>query len=186
MQESMTRAHNSAEDIKKREYANRLYMSGWGVMILGIWGAVRAVMSIYIYRSDIEEFLSDGDGTMEYKAALFAIVTVFVILIYALSLAVHLFIGTRAMAVGRGKKRRPIYLVLAALIIAFSIVPQMATSDEKMYENEADETVFDTEFATDLLDLTLCFACAEMIYCAARIKLLQNKREKTVTKGTEQ
>ena len=185
--DNVIQAENREEYVKLRKYGNKLAVSGWGVMILGIWGAVRAVMSMYIFRDEIIAVLFEEDISPNEMVVAFTIFSIFIFAIYAVSMLIHLYIGKCAIAEGKGKKKKNLYLVFAAVIVAFSLVSQSATEDEEQYVNTEEMADIDTAFATDLLDLTLSLSCAEMIYCAVRTRMLKRKIEKTAqTKGTEQ
>lgn len=183
--DNMLHPQNQIEYVKLRRYSNRLVMSGIGIMILGIWESIRMVMNIYLQRYSIWQFLkeqlpeiSDGLPPEIAHKTLLIIFCAFVIIIflaYLFSLILHLYMGMSAIADGRQRKKKFFYLLLAVMIICLSFFSQKSTDQSLTADKTEAEQNLDTAFATDLLDITLCLTCAEMIYCAARMRLLKRK-----------
>ncbi|MBQ9518927.1 MAG: hypothetical protein IJR59_03420 [Firmicutes bacterium] len=213
---------NRIESVKLRRYSDRLALSGWGVILLGIWESVRAAMSIYFNRAIIFDLIREGldDTELPFMDLAFALFVGFMVFIYGISLLIHLYIGKSAIADSKGKKKKNLYLVLAALVVLVSVllpgkkeVPEKEQAEIVQAEKEIDaaaeisqaekdidtaaedlqeendintdgEKGIDTAFATELLDITMWFACAEMVYCGIRTRILRRKFAKeAVTEG---
>lgn len=182
MHDKMIYADNRKETVKLRMYSNRLIMSGWGIMLLGIWESVRATMSMYIYRREITDFMCEDleITTHQERLVVFMVFVAAMTVAYFLGLLIHLYIGKSAISDGHGKKRRCFYLIPAIVIIMLSFMSQMSTEEPQQYETPQEIIVLDTAFATDLLDITLCLTCIEMIYCSARVHILRRKINRAV------
>ena len=168
---------NSPDHIKLRRYSDRLAMSGWGVMVLGLWEAIRALMGVYLNRKLLFDFLYENITEVASEARELTIVFVIIILyiVYCFALLMHLYIGVSAMAEGRDKKRRNLYLFFAAAIVFLSLLSFKTFLSGKEVQRSQMEMDVDTVFATALLDTAMCLTCIEMLYCAIRSRLLQRK-----------
>lgn len=180
MNELIIQEDNRNNSIKLRKYSNRLVMSGIGIMVLGFWESLRAVMGVIFFRSLVFQYLSE---TAPFNDALsrYVYITFFVAIMSifgTFSLLIHLYVGRCAVLDGRGKKKKRLYLFFALIFMLMSFGSQFLTDVSDTKEKSQIETDIDLAFATDLLDITLCLTCAEMLYCAARMRLLQRALRK--------
>ncbi len=191
MNEIVKCEENQIESVKLREYSNRLVLSGWGIVVLGAWEFVRIIMGMFLFRRQITEFISTQleAPSDEVQYWVFALFVVIIIIVMAISLLFNIYIGKSAIADGRGKKRKNLYLLFAAgiLVLAFlSVQAQMQQAETQEQQTETQEQSeeqseeqewqdMDTVFVTNLLDFMLYLTCAEMLYCAARVRILRRK-----------
>ncbi len=182
MEEIIIQEDNQIDSVKLRRYSNRLVLSGWGIIVLGIWGSIRLIMGIVFYRNTIMNSISSELNVpiVELQNIIFAIFVIIILLVGLISFMIHLYIGGCAMLDGRGKKRKNLYLLFAAGLIMLSFLSQEATDNTAQNTTTQVQQDMDLAFATDLLDFTLCINCAEMIYCAARTKILRRKRKRQI------
>ncbi len=168
----MYTTYNDEDNVKKRLYGDRLVLSGRALIILGIWSSIKAIILFYLALPQITEFVTEGDTMPEEIArnVKLILMAIFVILI-AIVFLFHLYIGRSAMKNGYGKKRTTFYLVLTVIVIISTIV-----SDVQIVMEGLDII----DLASMVVDLTVVYACCDILYSAIKLRTIEKKTEEGV------
>lgn len=156
------------DEVKLRRYRNLLIISGTGVIAFGVWSVVKTILFLtltpdYLRLDDIGDI---GEAEMSLVK-----IFVFVILgvIMAIELLLRLYIGLSARAEGYGKKKRIVYVVVAAIILVLSLWSIITSFHVSEYDSLLDMAV------SLLLELTSAAAFFEVIYASYMVRRLQKK-----------
>ena len=168
----MYTTYNDEDNVKKRLYGDRLVLSGRALIILGIWSSIKAIILFYLALPQITEFVTEGDIVPEeiVRNVKLILMAIFVILI-AIVFLFHLYIGRSAMKNGYGKKRTTFYLVLTVIVIISTIV-----SDVQIVMEGLDII----DLASMVVDLTVVYACCDILYSAIKLRTIEKKTEERV------
>ena len=163
---------NDEDSVKKRLYGDRLVLSGRALIILGIWSSIKAIIIFYLALPQIAEFVDEGDiMTDEIVRNVKLIMMAIFVVIVAIVFLFHLFIGRSAMKNGYGKKRTTFYLVLTVLVIISTIA-----SDVQIVMDGFDII----DLASMVVDLTVVYACCDILYSAIKLRTIEKKTEERV------
>ena len=168
----MYTTYNDEDSVKKRLYGDRLVLSGRALIILGIWSSIKAIILFYLALPQISEFVTEGDIVPEeiVRNVKLILMAIFVILI-AIVFLFHLYIGRSAMKNGYGKKRTTFYLVLTVIAIISTIA-----SDVQIVMEGLDII----DLASMVVDLTVVYACCDILYSAIKLRTIEKKTEERV------
>ena len=168
----MYTTYNDEDSVKKRLYGDRLVLSGRALIILGIWSSIKAIIIFYLALPQISEFVTEGDIVPEeiVRNVKLILMAIFVILI-AIVFLFHLYIGRSAMKNGYGKKRTTFYLVLTVIAIISTIA-----SDVQIVMEGLDII----DLASMVVDLTVVYACCDILYSAIKLRTIEKKTEERV------
>ena len=103
------------EQAKKRRYQDTLGIAGTGVIAFSVWSLAKIGLFLTFADQDVLRSLLGITGAMLANAVLTLVAAMGVI-----DLCVRVFVGLSARAEGRGERRNPFYLVVAAVA---AIVP---------------------------------------------------------------
>ena len=168
----MYTTYNDEDSVKKRLYGDRLVLSGRALIILGIWSSIKAIILFYLALPQISEFVTEGDIVPEeiVRNVKLILMAIFVILI-AIVFLFHFYIGRSAMKNGYGKKRTTFYLVLTVIAIISTIA-----SDVQIVMEGLDII----DLASMVVDLTVVYACCDILYSAIKLRTIEKKTEERV------
>ena len=168
----MYTTYNDEDSVKKRLYGDRLVLSGRALIILGIWSSIKAIIIFYLALPQILEFVHEGDVAQEENVRIIKLfsMAIFVVIV-AIVFLFHLFIGRSAMKNGYGKKRTTFYLVLTVLVIISTIA-----SDVQIVMEGFDII----DLASMVVDLTVVYACCDILYSAIKLRTIEKKTEERV------
>ena len=102
------------KEIKMRRYQNLLTVSGLGVIIFGLWTALKTILLLFL-QEDMVDDLPDG---LFYRVLFFTLIGG----VLLIDFLIRLFVGLSARAEGFGKKKGYGYIVVAILIAIASLV----------------------------------------------------------------
>ena len=168
----MYTTYNDEDSVKKRLYGDRLVLSGRALIILGIWSSIKAIIIFYLALPQISEFVTEGDIVPEeiVRNVKLILMAIFVIIV-AIVFLFHLYIGRSAMKNGYGKKRTTFYLVLTVIAIISTIA-----SDVQIVMEGLDII----DLASMVVDLTVVYACCDILYSAVKLRKIEKKTEERV------
>ena len=154
---------------KVRKYQSALMVCGSAVIGLSLWEGVKLFvylsMNANVILADILKKNQIDIRLLHGVYYFFALVTILVIFSF------RFYVGFCAGAEGRGRKKSPLYLILAtvmALLLLMSIVNYSRTFLLEPPANHKDTTV-----ATFLIDCFSLMALVEMIFSAWKVRSLQ-------------
>ena len=148
-----------------RKNQNTLVIVGKGVIAFGVWSAVKVVLSAMLME-DFQQTLKATTDTGEPvpPLAVYATLTVMLLLL----LGFRVLIGRSAIAEGRGRKSRWLYLVLAGLL---ALIDLAALVGSFVWIKDSYKSVTDL-VVTVVVELTSIVTRAELVLSAIRVKRL--------------
>ena len=172
----MEHIDNRPEQIAIRKAQNNLIVVGSGTILFGVWSGLKMFGSVLMLRNEtVSDFkrVIDVDYTGMPDSAVFGAILVIAFVLFAIDILFRLYIGRSAIAEGRGKKKSPVYLLAAGIMITFStlgIVKSLRAPDEITVIGALMPRVTITSI---VIELTSTIMLTEMIVSAIRIRGLR-------------
>lgn len=156
-----------------RRYQNLLVCVGSGIILFGLWTLVKGVMTIILYKEELQEFLLSLGTREEELALMIELVSYFLIILCCLDLALRLAVGLSARREGRARdqKRHWAFLVFGAVLLTLTLTS--LTMDLKDF-NENFNSIFDG-IITVAIDATSVVMIIELFVAGAKVKYLKKK-----------
>ncbi len=158
--------------IELRRRRITLMSLGSGVISFGVWSILKTLLYIYVGVMK----LNVTTIPEEYQRA--ATVTAYVMLAFfmMIGLSLRLFVGLRARAAGSGKRQRPTYIVVAGLLLAWSVLSLLVAVFSRTSGRMENQSVMD--YAVSIF-VECCSAAilAELVYTALRVRKLAKLAE---------
>jgi hypothetical protein len=159
---------NDELEIQLRKNMDTLKIVGKGVIVFGIWTIIKVVLYSTlqwdsIYESMADEELTRGETLLVYVFLLF--------IIFGSDIAIRLYVGCSAIAEGRGRRKRPVYIVAAFILLIFSVawtVLSVLPADDT-YQSPLDTVM------TVIVEATSCITLLEMCLSAIRVRRLRRR-----------
>ena len=153
---------------KLRKYEYNLQAAGMGVFLFGAWGALRVVILFLLgdSRDELHDYV-DKAGAQQW------VIYVIMIIVIALVIGLHAYIGICASSEGLRRKRRWVYLILAG-ILAVSKFINIITDSSLSYILAAK---VDTIVAF-IVNVTSFLTIVSLIVNAIIVKVLRGKLRK--------
>ena len=152
-----------------RRYEDNLYVSGVGVIIMGVWNVIKPVMQLALGSG----IYDSGLTVIEYPETTLGIVVSFIIIFLLLAvLGLHFFVGVNAVRAAKREKHKKGYVVGAVIMLIISVLGLA------VYRSSiTDLKKIDTTIASLLVDITAIYMFITMIRSAAKIKKLRKELE---------
>lgn len=173
--------YNSDSQIKLRRYCNNLSGGGAAYILFGFWSTLRIMMELTMKSDTYEYFVENIETSGEYGEEFLRIVVyALTILLCIFIIIIHLSIGTSAIRYSRGKKKGIFFLVPALLLAYINIkgLDQTFDTSSITWQLEKFATI-----ASFLVDLTVLFVLADMVYSTIRIKMLRSAAKENNSAG---
>ncbi len=156
-----------------RRYQNLLVCVGSGIILFGLWTLVKGVMTIILYKEELQEFLLSLGTREEELALMIELVSYLLIILCCLDLALRLAVGLSARREGRARdqKRHWAFLVFGAVLLTLTLTS--LTMDLKDF-NENFNSIFDG-IITVAIDATSVVMVIELFVAGAKVKYLKKK-----------
>ena len=115
--------NNEPEQIEIRKARNTLIVVGSGTVLFSAWTAVKILSIIILLRKEIVDAVFKLLGPVEGlpENVVFWIVILLISIIMAVILGVRMYVGLSAIAVGRGRRRRLLFILIAVIMIIGNI-----------------------------------------------------------------
>lgn len=150
----------NSQQARIRRLQDTLIIAGDAVVAFSAWGLLKAALFFILTDSaTIDELF----GSVEEQLMVFVVIVLVVMV--GIDLALRLFIGLSARSEGRGKKKRPIYLVVASLAALANFASAIMAALGMAYTLSAFDTV-----VTIAVELTSFAALATVVYCSVRLR----------------
>lgn len=156
-----------------RRYQNLLVCVGSGIILFGLWTLVKGVMTIILYKEELQEILLSLGTREEELALMIELVSYCLIILCCLDLALRLAVGLSARREGRARdqKRHWAFLVFGAVLLTLTLTS--LTMDLKDF-NENFNSIFDG-IITVAIDATSVVMIIELFVAGAKVKYLKKK-----------
>ena len=153
--------------IELRRRRITLMSLGSGVISFGIWSITKTLLYIYVGVFKLDA----ATAPEQYRQAATAVAYVLLALFMLIGLSLRLFVGLKARAAGSGKRQRPTYIVVACLLLAWSILTLLVAVFSRTSGRMENQSVMD--YAVSMF-VECCSAAmlAELIYTALRVRKL--------------
>ncbi len=151
---------------------HNIYISGLGVVLMGFWNVIKVYISINVgaERFQKEEILADLPEDEKWFFYLLSY-AIFIVL-DAIVIFIHNFVGLNAMRRAKGKKFRKSYIF--ATIVFFVVV---ITGIPSYFGNLRDLKNIDSVLAAILVDLTLIFVLGDIIISSFKLRKIEKKKD---------
>ena len=137
-------------EIELRRRRINLMTLGSGVIAFGVWSVLKTFLYIWV-DSYVFEFPD-------------------------IHFALRAYIGLSARSVGMGKKKSRVYIILAAMILASSVVSWVLMLMNHTLNRMANQSAMDY-YVSLFVELSSAAMLAEMIYTALRVRKLEKLLE---------
>ncbi len=169
--ENLTSLISRGQDPSRRtilRYQNLLNITGRGTITFGIWSVVRWVLYYMFDSRDLERIIRKADPTGEVISRQGSRILVFwlLLLVMQIDLGIRMYIGRSAIAESRGRKKKSIYLGVAALYTVMSFISLIGG----VLRGDTYTSSWIVEAATFLVDLTAEVVLVELVYAACRLR----------------
>lgn len=152
-----------------RRYEDDLYVSGVGIMIMGVWTVVKIIMELFL-GSDFDFNLEAEDPRLRIVAII--VIGLILAILMFLILKLHLYIGLNAVRVAKGKKFKKGYCTAAKIMLVLTILG-MGTYTSMFDKPES----IDTQLASMLVDLTTIYIFVILIISTNKLNKLKEGQD---------
>ena len=164
---------NSEIEIKLRHYKNNLAIGGRNYIIFGVWTVVKLLMELTLgdlrFSLLVDETVKNG---VERSFAIICI-TVFIALLFAIIMIIHLMIGKNAVRFGKSQENRKRFYLYTSIVALINIIGLASYPIGIMNGTSALNL---TLIASVLVDLSMIFILLDLFYSALVIeKLIKQK-----------
>lgn len=156
---------------KTRRLENNLVTMGTGIIAFGLWAFIKLILTVMFLGS---AYFQDTPEEDQFAIAIATwVVAVLTVLMYV-------WLGMSARAEGKGKHKKPIYLVFVGIISLYSMVVILAETITLIFMfNEIEDLL--TLFVTIIIDVTRMVFLIELIYFSVSLrKIRKQAREEAV------
>ena len=150
-----------------RRYEDDLYVSGTGIMIMGLWTVVKLTMELFL-GPEVKNALEAEDPASRATVMIIIVILATVLLMFVL--VIHMYIGLNAVRAAKGRpyKKGYYYMAYAALVLTVAGLFTYVDSFK-------DPKKIDTDLASLIVDLTTIYIFASAIISTKKIKKLKEE-----------
>lgn len=150
--------------VLRRKYQSILDTCGKGTLLFAAWSVIKGLMYIFLGDNLVRQFNDVAETESVNRTVLIAFFVFFVLI----DLLLHLSVGVMALAEAKGKKTSVIFLIIAGLLILYSLygIYALFGADVGEYYTLSDRIV------TTFVELTSIFNLTEIIIYSLRLRHL--------------
>ena len=187
----MPAQNNEPNDIKIRKFRDTLVTGGFAIIAFGIWTVIKSIMEAFtILRpmlgnmsfEDLTQVQAEQLRELIDSNALFYTLLFFILVFLIVDLAVRVYVGLSARAIGLQKKKRNgkersgiVWLVFGVILTAFgiySLIVSLTQAEELLHSYSI------MYFVVSLfVDVTSIFVTAELVVTGFRLRGLTKKQK---------
>ena len=172
------RIDNSEETLKLRRSRDTLIIVGSGIILFGVWAAVRLYSMAFLRKSatlaEIREAMPEGSEPAS-DAMILGVMFVMITIVVAFEIGVRLFVGLSAIAEGRGKRSGKLYIPFVYIFIVLSFCTIIYYLVAMLANEAGDDSFKDVSAASVVVEFTNMVMLIQMAASARRVKKY-NKR----------
>lgn len=154
------------KELRKKQ--NRLGISGIAVIAFGLWNIAKVVINAVSSPDGFHRIMKDT-GLSSLKSDEATLLLVVLLVVLAIDLGLRFLVGFSARAESKGKKKSIFYLIVAAVLLAGSVISIIT-----IFASFFADSVFDTIIAI-ILELSSILALLDVIVSSAGIRALKKK-----------
>lgn len=161
-----------------RRNQNLLYCVGTGVIMFGLWNVIKGIVTIFLQRDELILLFETIKASLtpdkaDYFVSTFTLVCIIIGIIIGVLLLMHICVGlsARKEGMGRRKKDRVAYLVVAVILMVLTAatvvleIPTLFKSPEGLLD----------EIVTVIVDVTCLVVIIELIVTGIKVRKLKRK-----------
>ena len=162
-------------DARIRKQQSILICSGLGVILFGVWSAIRFALMVYLKDSLLWDAIESASGEgLVSDDALLLIIIISAAVVFSFDLLIRLYIGRAAIREGRGNSSESVkYIVMAMLYAAL-----VFSSDTYAVIGYITKGGMVREYLDILIDFTVNIATVEIAVSAIRVRMLCRQKLK--------
>lgn len=151
---------------------HNIYISGLGVVLMGFWNVIKVFITLNVGAERFQKDAIIADIPDDEKWIFYLISYVILLVLSAIVIFIHNFVGLNAMRRAKGKKFRKSYILAAIIffIVVFCGIPSYFT-------NLKDLKNIDSVIAAVIVDLTLIFILGDIIISSFKLKKIEEKKD---------
>ena len=155
--------------IALRKYEDNLHTCGTGVIILGAWSVLKAILQIvFSFNSIFADYLGKEGDNKAFPAIAITVVAVFLFCLVLFLL--HFYIGRNASKAAKGLPYKKGYYVWAVILLVLSVISMVAYIPEF-----SDLRNIDTTIASIIVDITLIYVLFGVVSSTRKIRALRTE-----------
>lgn len=163
---------NDSQHVKLRRCQNTLSVVGTGIILFAAWSLVKTIGTLFVLQDDsgqpkIVEMRQKAAALTD--AEFYLLVLAMALIIMSLEVILRIYVGLSAKAEARGSKRRPLYLIMAGILVLESIGVLVTSLTDLFAGHEEDPRQVLT---TVIIESTSLIMIIEMIVAAVQIRHL--------------
>lgn len=172
---------NSAETIKLRKSRDTLIIVGRGVILFGLWSAVKLYSLAFLRTSqtikEIRETMpADAEPISNRLMIILLLVMITVVVIAEIS--IRFFVGYSAIAEARGKRSGRLYIPITYIYIMASFFTFIAIIAAMITGKASEETTEDVSLASAVIEFTNMIMLIQMVISARRVKKHRKRKRR--------
>lgn len=162
------------------KYKDRLIMCGEGIILLGVWGFVRNIMIMVLYRSDmVTFFMSQVDSVDDVQLATTIMVSVvdgMILLFSLIGFFFYYFIGKGARREGLENRKKNGYLIGALVMMYASIgaIINLVTGSNYDLEDSGLQ-MFGVSVFSEVMTVVMILTMLHAVYVTRRMDKKEGK-----------
>ena len=168
--------NNDPKHIAIRKAQNTLIVVGSGIVLFGVWTAVKMLGSFFLLKEEtvaaMRMLAGEGMDVLS-DTAVFYITLAMVMFVMLVILAIRTYVGLSAISEGRGKKSRILYIPIAVIMIIFGLISFYINFTTVEDAGTYGALSQDTTTSGLIIELTSVIMLTEMVVSAVRIKRLR-------------
>lgn len=153
-----TISKGNVEDLgcRYRKYQKNVEIGGKAIIIFGVWSIIKFIASVLLGQQSLRDLLGIDPN---YPEQFMFVLVVIMIVLLALTMVWHAYIGVSAIKYAQGLKKSRFFLVWAALMLVVTVC-----SIPGYFDPSNNPESLDTVIVSVLVDLSMSFALLDMIY----------------------
>lgn len=151
---------------------HNIYISGLGVVLMGFWNVIKVFITLNVGAERFQKDAIIADIPDDEKWIFYLISYAILLVLSAIVVLFHNFIGLNAMRRAKGKRFRKSYIFVA---IVFLVV--VITGIPSYFTNIKDLKNIDSVIAAAIVDLTLIFILGDIIISSFKLKKIEKKKD---------
>ena len=173
--------HQLSKDL--RRYQDSMVIIGFGVIIFGAWTVIKTFLEYTlapeVMPEMVEQIFADDPANPSLDPFVLRLMTIIfcyglILIGLIIDLSVRIYLGRAAMTEGRGKARRPTYLIIAGILCAGYLLSAIARIISIGSILKEETTI--TDFAAYLfVDVTSFLTLLDLIWAGIKVRKIRKK-----------
>ena len=141
------------DKIRLRKYEDDLNVSGTGLIVMGGWASVKAIVELFFGQDNVFKLVTEET---DYRVLIIVLTVILMMLLLSVIMLLHIYAGINAIRASKGIDHKKAYIGTTYLMLILSLLSLISYKDSFKYLMNIDTTL-----SSLLVDLTTVY-----IYCA--------------------